>query len=369
MRSKRTLVAVLLAIAAWAYAVPTGMYLLRGYIIDRSFDKFVASEKKFEPVRVNGRIMNYFKDAVYEKVLGKKPSIVWIGNSTQFHVTEQLVSKYFSCGPVGFFNFSYHNMEIFDLSEMLEYYARTLPSGSSIVIGLVPDQFTIAGRRGTPSGYHPWLDKLNVLKGLSDGSSALVELYPKIFSINFPWKIEVIFPFIGKLRQWRGFLQGDFRNHLVQWDGSTRFLDAETSYVARKPGGHAYDRIQTTEYGYLMARSPWFEASFESLENVVSSLAKSGKRVVLFDFIRPPELWVSWQEDKGKLKDYRRRLDEIAARHDNVSFTSSEFTHLQLNDEDLLDSAHVAARGAEKVVNHLSKILPQDLCPSSKAGS
>jgi len=361
MRNKKYFLAIFVVFGLLVI-LPVGNYIYYNWAYNRAYRVFVAPQHTTPVVTLNSRLLPKYKNEMLRKILNENPQefLLVYGNSSQFHLREEVFSAALGCSLKPFFNMSHHSIDYLDAQYFFRSISADVSEGWTVLLGVYPDMFTKQARTATPSIDHPWNNSMLWFENIRDGNTSVSSLFPRLINIEWPVNAQTWFPF---LRQYSDIYELATRgksDEFLYSDGSVQFIGADETRHARVAAGNSLDADNFRMIALQNLSSPFDERLLKAFEETVTMLMRHGARVIAYEAELTDYLGgARWAEPShvGRYLDLMQRLQRSSP---DFNYLEKSRTWINLPEEYWLDGSHVSFEGGEQIVRHLSGLIGAD---------
>ena len=372
VKIKRMVELSIIAALVIIIGIPAVNFGLYSWAHNRAYEKFVFPQINSQIVNLNSRLLPKYK---YEFFINKarkskEEFLLVYGNSTQFHLREQVFQKNLKCELKTFYNMSHHSIDYLDAKYFFTDISKYVGKEWTILLGIYPDMFTKLSRSATPSIDHPWNNFSLWIDNISDGNTSISSLFPRILNIEWPIKPANWFPFIRQYKDTFNLaLTGKPDEYLYQ-DGSVQFIGADQKRHARIKNKVKLDSDNLRMIAARNMNSPFDEKLLKAFQDTINDLTERGAKVIAYeaqltDYLGGPR----WDQPE-KTRPYFEMMQTLQKKNPNFTYLKKEQTWVDLPEEVWLDGSHISFEGGEKIIENLSRIIPLDYqCSIRQSGN
>jgi len=308
-------------------------------------------------IELNSRLLPRFKfENLSRYVDVTRPTVLWVGNSTQFHIRRPYLEQGFRCKIDNFYNMSYHSPDPDDINRMLKSVGDKLQTGSTIVLAIYPEMFTHFARINAPSLLHPWgtvdfsFDSLSLwLKNIRDANTSFVSLFTNFIRLEWPLAPFSNFPFVTYYQRLFDLIEDGFADEYVFEDGSVEFIGAEKRNEER----NARNELIYFDH-HVFARhasSPLSEDLFDNFNEIVENFTSKNINVVAFEVVLHPQYSVMRRTHEHR-KVFEKIMGNLDSNNEKFYFYPRNISNIKIRQQLWLDETHVSFEGGRRIAAH-----------------
>jgi hypothetical protein len=352
LRRRRGFIIALTLTIAFIYCLPFlnlfAQHKAHSLAYENHITPQIAQAKR--KIELNSRLLPRFKfENLSAKLNVTQPALLWVGNSTQFHIRQNYLEQGFRCKIKNFYNISYHSPDPDDLNRMLSSIANKLMPGSTVVMAIYPEMFTLFTRVSAPSLLHPWSTVNLWFKNIRDGNTSFSSLFPNFIKLEWPQAPYSNFPFVTYYRQLIALVNDGFADEYVFADGSVEFIGAEKQNRERNAKNELiyFDHHIFAQQG----QSPIFEDSFHKFNELIERLTTNEIDVVAFEAVLHPT-YDKLRKIQNQRIEFENRMGQIQKQNKRFHFYPREISNIEIPDQLWLDETHVSFEGGRRIAMH-----------------
>lgn len=358
-RRLRAFIIALSLTLAFIYFLPFFNLFVQHKAHSLAYKKHVAPQiaASKSVIELNSRLLPRFKYENLSTYLDvTKPALLWVGNSTQFHIRRRYLEQGFRCRIRNFYNMSYHSPDPDDLNRMLKSIGDKLQPGSTIVLAIYPEMFTHLARISAPSMLHPWgtvdfsLNSVSLwLKNIRDANTSFASLFTNFIRIEWPQTALSNVPFITYYKRLIDLTQDGFADEYVFDDGSVEFIGAEKRNQERNARKEViyFDHHVFARH----ANSPLSEDLFNNFDDIVKNFTSRKINVVAFEVVLHPKYNVMRRTHEHR-KLFEEIMEKLNKKNSRFYFYPRSISDIKIQEQLWLDETHVSFEGGRRIAAH-----------------
>ncbi len=369
---KRRVVLVVLAALIILIGVPAINYGLYSWAHNQAFENFVKPQINNQVISLNSRLLPKYKYNYLLKKIEKshREFLLIYGNSTQFHLREQIFQEQVECELKTFYNMSHHSIDYLDAKHFFSSISEYVGKDWTILLGVYPDMFTKIARSSTPSIDHPWNNLSLWIDNISDGNTSISSLFPRLLNIEWPITPAGWFPFIRQYQNTFDLALSGKPDEYLYHDGSVKFIGADQRRIDRNEKNIRLDGNNLKMIAARNINSPFDEELLTAFQDTINLLTERGAEVIAYEAQLTDYLGgARWHKPERTIR-YLEMMQDLQENNHKFSYLTREKTWINLSEELWLDGSHISFEGGDKIIKNLSAIIPLDSqCRSRLNGS